>query len=116
MPRILRNHTKNSTPSSDSSESLNTTETPIKLEEVSEGEFETYAIPARKLSVEEAKLARKELEKHKNLLVLANKKVIRQLEGFSWIQLPGLKTSPYPLKSFWTNLGRPNPASYANTA
>ena len=68
MPRIPKTHKKISSPSSDSSESLNTTETPIKLEEVSEEEIETYLVPARKLSVEEAKLARKELEKHKNCL------------------------------------------------
>ena len=77
-----KTHKKFLSLSSDSSESINTTETPIKLEEVSEEEIETYLVPARKLSVEEAKLARKELGKHKKLLIAANKKVIRQLEGF----------------------------------
>ena len=96
MPRILRSHQKNSSSSSDSSESLNTTETPIKLEEVSEGEFETYAVPARKLSVEEANLAKRELEKHKKLLVKANKKVIRQLEGFFLDSVAGFEDESLP--------------------
>ena len=110
MPRILRNHQKNSSSSSDSSESLNTTETPIKLEEVSETEFETYAVPARKLSVEEANLAKRELEKHKKLLVKANKKVIRQLEGFFLDSVAGFEDESLPFENFLNQLKKAEPS------
>ena len=109
MPRILKNHKKISTPSSDSSESLNTTETPIKLEEVSEEEIETYLVPARKLSVEEAKLARKEFEKHKKLLTSANKKVIRQLEGFFLDSVAGHEDESLPFEVFLDKLHQTDP-------
>ena len=84
MPWNPKKKKNQGTPSSENSESLSSTESPIKLEEVEEEELETYLLPARKLSVEEAKLAAERLEKDKKLVKGANKKVIRQLEGFSW--------------------------------
>ena len=65
--------------SSETSESISSSETPIKLEEVEEEDTETYLLPARKLSVEEAKLAAERLAKDKKLVAAAKKKVIRQL-------------------------------------
>ena len=47
---------------------------PIKLEEVEEKDTETYLLPARKLSVEEAKLAAERLAKDKNWLQLLTRK------------------------------------------
>ena len=77
MPWTPKKKKNQGTPSSKNSESLSNTKSPIKLEEVKEEELETYLLPARNLSVEEAKLAEEGLEKHKKLVVAANKKVIR---------------------------------------
>ena len=111
MPRIAKAHKKDRTPSSDSSESLNSTETPIKLEELSEEETaEIYLVPARKLSVEEAKLAREEFEKHKKKLVRANKKVIRQLEGFFLDSIANHEEESLPFEVFLDKLRQTNPS------
>ena len=111
MPRILRNHKKVKTPSSDSSESLNSSETPIKLEDLSEEETtEIYLVPARKLSVEEAKLAKEEFEKAKKKLVRANKKVIKQLEGFFLDSVAGHEEESLPFEVFLDKLRQTNPS------
>ena len=110
MPRIAKAHKKDRTPSSDSSESLNSTETPIKLEELSEEETaEIYLVPARKLSVEEAKLAREEFEKHKKLLTKTNKKVIKQLEGFFLDSVAGHEDESLPFEVFLDQLRKTDP-------
>ena len=87
-------------PLSDNSDSLSSTESPIKVEEVEEEELETYIVPARKLSLEEAKLAWVELEKQKKSVVAANKKVIRQLEGFFLDSVSGHKDGSLPFRFF----------------
>ena len=109
MSRIPESLIKNISPSSDSSESISTTETPIKLEEESEEEIETYLVPARKLSVEEAKLAREEFEKHKKLLTKTNKKVIKQLEGFFLDSVAGHEDESLPFEVFLDQLRKTDP-------
>ena len=96
MPWTPKKKKNQGTPSSKNSESLSNTKSPIKLEEVKEEELETYLLPARKLSVEEAKLAEEQLEKHKKLVVAANKKVIRQLEGFFLDSVSGVEEEILP--------------------
>ena len=110
MPRIPESEIKNILSSSDSSESISTTETPIKLEEESEEEIETYIVPARKLSVEEAKLAREEFEKQKKLLKKANRKVIKQLEGFFLDSVAGHEDESLPFEVFLDQLRKTDPA------
>ena len=80
------------------------------MEEVSDTEFETFAVPARKLSVEEANLAKRELEKHKKLLVKANKKVIRQLEGFFLDSVAGFEDESLPFEVFLNKLKQAEPS------
>jgi len=109
MPRIPESEIKNILSSSDSSESISTTETLIKLEEESEEELETYIIPARKLSVEEAKLAREEFEKSKKLLKKANRKVIKQLEGFFLDSVAGHEDESLPFEVFLDQLRKTDP-------
>ena len=110
MPRILESEIRNRLSSSDSSESINSAETLIKLEEESEEELETYIIPARKLSVEEAKLAREEFEKSKKLLKKANRKVIKQLEGFFLDSVAGHEDESLPFEVFLDQLRKADPA------
>ena len=96
-------------PLSDNSDSLSSTESPIKLEEVEEEELETYIVPARKLSLEEAKLAQEELEKQKKSVVAANKKVIRQLEGFFLDSISGHEDESLPFEVFLDKLRQTDP-------
>ena len=110
MPWTPKKKKNQGTPSSEISESLSNTKSPIKLEEVKEEELETYLLPARNLSVEEAKLAEEGLEKHKKLVVAANKKVINQLKGFFLDSVSGQEDKSLPFEVFLDKLRRTDPS------
>ena len=60
--------------------------------------------------MEEANLAKRELEKHKKLLVKANKKVIRQLEGFFLDSVAGFEDESLPFENFLNQLKKAEPS------
>ena len=109
MPWNPKKKKNQPTPSSETSESISSSETPIKLEEEEEEDIETYILPARKLSVEEAKLAAERLAKDKKLVAAANKKVIRQLEGFFLDSVSGLEEESLPFEVFLDKIHQTDP-------